>query len=224
MSEQVWWFVTRATGMVTWALATATVLWGLGVTSKPFGKKPAPAWMLDLHRYLGALTMLFLAGHLGALVADTFTTWTLVDLAVPYANPWKPGAVAWGIIAAWLLVAVEVSSVLLRHLPRVWWRRLHLTSYAVFVAATLHFLAAGTDAEHPAVRITVAAAAVAVGALTAFRIRQGRQKAKRRAAPSAGTGRRPVPSRSGPSASEQAPSAPAPSAPPAPTREPVRTA
>ena len=56
MNPQLWWFVTRSTGIVTWVLATATVLWGLGVTSKPFGKKPAPNWTLDLHRFLGALT------------------------------------------------------------------------------------------------------------------------------------------------------------------------
>ena len=187
MSGEVWWYVVRSTGIVAWALATASVLWGLGVTAKPLGKKPAPAWTLDLHRYLGALTVLFLAGHLGALVADSFLEWSLVDLAVPYANPWKPGAVAWGIIAAWFLVAVEVSSLLLRHLPRVWWRRLHLTSYLVFVTATLHFLSAGTDREHPLVRVAVAAAVVAVAGLTAFRVRQGRQKARRRQAPVEGT-------------------------------------
>ena len=100
MNPQLWWFVTRSTGIVTWVLATATVLWGLGVTSKPFGKKPAPNWTLDLHRFLGALTVLFLAGHLGALVADSYTNWTIADLAVPYATTWKPGPVAWGIVAA----------------------------------------------------------------------------------------------------------------------------
>ena len=177
MNPQLWWFATRSTGIVTWVLATATVLWGLGVTSKPFGKKPAPNWTLDLHRFLGALTLLFLAGHLGALVADSYTNWTIADLAVPYATTWKPGPVAWGIVAAWLLLAVEVSSLVQRHLPRVWWRRIHLTSYLVFVASTVHFLSAGTDRHNVALRVAAGAAVGVVAFLTAFRIRQGRRKA-----------------------------------------------
>lgn len=176
MNPQLWWFVTRSTGIITWALATASVLWGLAVTSKPLGKKPSPAWMLDLHRFLGALTVLFLAGHVGALVADNYTNWTAADLAVPYATAWKPGAVAWGIVAAWLLVAVEVSSLFLRHLPRVWWRRLHLAGYVVFAASTAHFLTAGTDRENLALRAAVGASVGAVAFLTVFRVRQARRK------------------------------------------------
>jgi len=177
MNPQLWWWVTRSTGIVTWVLATATVLWGLGVTSKPFGKKPAPSWTLDLHRFLGALTVLFLAGHLGALVADSFTNWTIADLAVPYATTWKPGPVAWGIVAGWVLLAVEVSSVFQRHLPRAWWRRLHLTSYLAFAASTVHFLSAGTDRHNVALRVAAGAAVGLVAFLTALRVRQARRKA-----------------------------------------------
>ena len=165
--------------------------------------------MLDLHRYLGALTLLFLAGHLGRPGrrhlhdVDARRSGRALRQPLEARCRWR-----WGIIAAWLLVAVEVSSLLLRHLPRVWWRRLHLTSYAG--VRRRRRCTSWPPAPTPSTRrcgCTVAAAAVAVGALTAFRIRQGRQKAKRRAAPSAGSGRRPVPSRSGPSASEQATSA-----------------
>lgn len=195
MNPQLWWFVTRSTGILTWALATAAVLWGLGVTSKPLGKKPAPSWMLDLHRFLGALTVLFLAAHLGALLADSYTNWTLADLAVPYATTWKPGPVAWGIVAAWLLVAVEVSSLFMRYLPRVWWRRLHLTSYLVFVAATIHFLSAGTDSTNLALRIAVGASVGSVAFLTGFRIRQGRRKAALRRAATGPDATRVVPIR-----------------------------
>ncbi len=197
MNPQLWWFMTRSTGIITWALATAAVLWGLGITSKPLGKKPAPAWMLDLHRFLGALTVLFLAAHLGSLVADSYTNWTLADLAVPYATTWKPGPVAWGIVAAWLLVAVEVSSLFMRHLPRAWWRRLHFTSYLVFVAATVHFLAAGTDRTNLGLRVAVGASVGAVAFLTGFRIWEGRRKAalRRAAAASGAEGTRPIPIR-----------------------------
>ena len=128
-------------------------------------------------------------------MADSYTNWTIADLAVPYATTWKPGPVAWGIVAAWLLLAVEVSSLFQRHLPRVWWRRLHLTSYLVFAASTVHFLAAGTDRHNVALRVAAGAAVGAVAFLTAFRVRQGRRKAAARRARDGSGGTRPLPLR-----------------------------
>ena len=68
----------------------------------------------------------------GALVADNYTHFNLSDLAIPYASDWKPGAVALGVIAAWLLAAVELTSLAIKRLPKRVWRSIHLTSYAVF--------------------------------------------------------------------------------------------
>jgi DMSO/TMAO reductase YedYZ heme-binding membrane subunit len=199
MNPQLWWFVARASGILAWATAAAAVIWGLSVTSKPLGRKPSPAWTLDLHRFLGALTMVFLGIHLAALVGDSFTEWTVADLTVPYATTWKPGPVAWGIIAGWFLLAVEVSSLLMRRLPRAWWRRIHLTSYVVLAAATIHFLSAGTDPGNPFVLVLVGGTTGLVLVLTAWRVVEGRRKAARRAAserpsrPSPRTSPRPSP-------------------------------
>jgi predicted ferric reductase len=185
MNEQLWWFVTRASGIVTWGAAAAAIIWGLAVSSKPLGRKPSPAWTLDLHRFLGGLTVVSLAVHLGALVADSFTHWGAAELAVPYATDWKPGPVAWGIVAAYLLVAVEVSSLLMRRLPRVWWRRLHLTSYLVFVTATVHFVTAGTDASNPLAIIGIWGVTTFIAFLTIFRVLVAKYGERRSAAPAA---------------------------------------
>lgn len=69
----------------------------------------------------------------------------LVDLLVPLASSWKPVPVALGVVGLYLLVAIEVTSLLQRHLSRAAWRRVHLSSYGLFVVATLHALTAGTD-------------------------------------------------------------------------------
>ena len=52
----------------------------------------------------------------------------------------------WGIVALYLLIAIEVTSLWRRHLPASWWRRLHVVSIAVFPLGTIHALTAGTDA------------------------------------------------------------------------------
>jgi DMSO/TMAO reductase YedYZ heme-binding membrane subunit len=183
MNPQLWWFLARASGILAWATAAAAVIWGLSITSKPLGRKPSPAWTLDLHRHLGALTMVFLGIHLAALAGDSFTEWTVADLAVPYATTWKPGPVAWGIIAGWFLLAVQVSSLLMRRLPRAWWRRIHLTSYLVLATATVHFLSAGTDAGNPFVLFVVGGTTGLVVVLTSWRMVDSRRKAARRSAP-----------------------------------------
>jgi DMSO/TMAO reductase YedYZ heme-binding membrane subunit len=152
MNQQFWWYVARSSGMVAWAMATAAVLWGLFLSTKALGKNPRPPWLLDLHRYLGALTVAFTGIHLIALVADNFIHFSWAELFVPMASKWQPGAVAWGIVAFYLLAAVEITSLLKRKISKTTWRVVHLSSYLMFVLATAHGVTAGTDWQHPAVQ------------------------------------------------------------------------
>ena len=78
-------------------------------------------------------------------MADSYVTFTLADLAIPYASDWKPGAVALGVIAAWSLIVVEATSLAMKRLPRKVWHAIHLISYLTFWLTTLHAAFAGTD-------------------------------------------------------------------------------
>ena len=91
MNSQVWWFVTRASGMVAWVLLTATVLWGILLPAKMFPKQ-RPAWILDLHRWMAGLTIGFLAVHLGSLVADSYLHFSLTGLLVPGQSEYRTWA------------------------------------------------------------------------------------------------------------------------------------
>ena len=162
MNEQLWWYVARATGVVAWAGLTLSVLWGLALSTRLLGRRPRPAWVLDLHRYLGGLATVFTVVHLGSLVADSYVTFGPADLLVPLASAWKPGAVAWGITALYLLVAVEATSLARRRLPMKVWRRAHALSLPLWIAATGHFALAGTDVVNRLAQWTLALAMVAV--------------------------------------------------------------
>ncbi len=148
MNPQVWWYVARASGIVAWLLLTSVVLAGI-LTPAKLSDRQRPAWSIDLHRWLATLTIGFLTLHLVALVADDYVEFTLADLAIPYATDWKPFPVALGILATWLLLVVQVTSLIMRRLPRRVWRGIHLTSYLVFLLASFHGTLAGTDATHP---------------------------------------------------------------------------
>jgi DMSO/TMAO reductase YedYZ heme-binding membrane subunit len=178
LHPQVWWYLARSSGFVAWGLSIAAITLGLALATRALGSNPRPAWLLDLHRFAGGLTVVFLVVHLGALVADSYVHFGLADLLVPYASGWKTGAVAWGILGLWLVVAVEVSSLMLRRLPRRTWRLIHLTSYLAAVASTVHAFTAGTDARNPVVTGAVVASLSAVAFFVVFRLVLPRRKTR----------------------------------------------
>jgi DMSO/TMAO reductase YedYZ heme-binding membrane subunit len=69
------------------------------------------------------------------------------------ASGWRPGSVAWGITAMYLLVAVELTSLAKRRLPKKIWRAVHLLSFVLFVFSTVHAIQSGTDLANPVVRV-----------------------------------------------------------------------
>lgn len=170
MNEHVWWYLARSSGIVAWALATAAVLWGLALSTRALGRKPAAPWLLDLHRFLGGLTMLFVGLHLLGLWADSYVDFGASEIFIPFASTWRPGAVAWGIVAFYLLAAVEATSLLMKRIPKKVWHSIHLSSYVVYVAATVHLLQAGTDASSVALRWAAMASLLAVVFLTVYRL------------------------------------------------------
>jgi predicted ferric reductase len=180
MNPQFWWYVARASGIVAWLFLTASVIWGVILSTKAFPERRRPAWLLDLHRWLGGLTVSFVSIHLVALVADNYTHFDLGDLTIPYASDWKPGAVALGVVAAWLLAAVELTSLAIKRLPRHVWRSIHLTSYAVFWLTSTHAALAGTDRRLGLYQVTAAGSIVAVAWALLYRLTTRRANNRRR--------------------------------------------
>ncbi len=192
MTDQLWWYVARASGMVGWGLLSASVLWGLALSTQALGPRPRPRWLLDLHRFIGGLAVIFTVVHVSAIVADGYVHFGLVEVLVPFTGSWHPVAVAWGITATYLLLAVELTSLARKRLPRKLWRLVHMASFPLFALATVHGLTAGTDGGSPVFVAMVAAVTVAVTVLTYIRVRGGTRDEGRRHHP---TGARPTPVR-----------------------------
>jgi DMSO/TMAO reductase YedYZ heme-binding membrane subunit len=170
MSNQLWWYTARAGGLVAWGLVTASVLWGLALSTKVFGRRPRPNWLLDLHRFLGGGAIVFTAVHVGSVVADNYVHFGLTEILVPFTGSWHPVAVAWGVVGLYFLVAIEITSLLRKHLSKRAWRATHFLSFPLFVLATTHMVTAGTDRTTTLVRFAAIGALAAVGALTAVRL------------------------------------------------------
>ena len=185
MSSQLWWYTARSAGIVAWALLTGSVLWGLFLSTRILGRRPRKAWLLDLHRFLGAAALVFIAIHLASLLLDSYVSFAVADLFVPLRTSWHPVAVAWGIVALYLLVTVELTSRVRDHLPRKVWKRIHYAAFPVWILTSVHALTAGSDATTRALRGAVILSSAAIAGLAAMRI----DAANRRPAPAAAAAR-----------------------------------
>lgn len=145
VDPRTWWWLSRASGIVALAMAVASVSFGLALSGRLIRRRRAPAWLLELHRHLGWLTLMFTVLHLAALVADSYVHLTLADLLIPMHTAWKPGPVAWGIVVLYVLLAVQVSSWVQRRLPRRVWHAIHLWSLFIVAGGAVHLALAGTD-------------------------------------------------------------------------------
>lgn len=157
MNDQMWWFVARATGLVAFALLGVTVVGGLLLSTHLLGRRPPPDWMLDWHRFVGALAVVFTGVHMVALFADSYIEFDLDELFIPFVSHWRPVALGLGVIALYLILAVEITSLLRRRLPRSLWRRVHYLSVPAFALATAHLIMAGEDADNAIVLVVVGA-------------------------------------------------------------------
>ncbi len=175
MSSQVWWYVARSSGIVAWGLVTLSVVWGLLLSTRLLQRRPSPKWLLDLHRYLGGLAVVFTGFHLLGLVADSYVHFDLASLFVPGASEWRTAPVAWGIVAFYALASVEVTSLMMKRLSRKVWHGIHLLSYLLFWAAAVHGATAGTDASSPWFVGGSVASIVIVLFLTLYRVVAGKR-------------------------------------------------
>jgi sulfoxide reductase heme-binding subunit YedZ len=154
MSDLMWWYVMRASGLVAWFFLTLTLLWGTIASGRLAGKGKPQRWIVDLHPYLGGIGLAALALHMVAAVADTYVGLTWANTVIPGTAHWRTGGIAAGVVAVWGLVAVEVTSLARRWLAKTTWRRIHLVSYAGAWLMGLHAVLTGTDIGNRLVAFT----------------------------------------------------------------------
>lgn len=170
MNDQLWWYLARSGGVAAWAMLAFSVLWGLVLSTKAFGSKPRPNWVLDLHRFVGGAAVIFTGIHVASIVLDSYIEFGIREILVPFTSSYRPAAVAWGVIALYVLLAVEITSLLRKRLSKRLWRMTHFLSFPLFILATAHGVTAGTDKDTFLLRTAFIVATAAIGGLTALRV------------------------------------------------------
>lgn len=183
------WYVSRSAGMVAWGLVTASIAWGLVLSSKTVRRRGAPAWFLDLHRFLATMSIVLVLIHVVALLFDDYAKIVVREIALPFASPsragYRPAPIAWGIVGAYVLVALQITSWLMHRIPRRVWHAIHLGSFLLFTVATVHGFQIGTDRRNVLVEWVAISGFVLVASMITVRLRslRGARHRKRPAHP-----------------------------------------
>ena len=141
----VTWDTARAGGFAAYALLTLAVVIGLILRNRLSSERWPRVISYELHGYVSLLALVFLSIHVLAVAVDPFTHFGLGELIVPFVSHYRPLWMGLGIVALYLLLAVWVTTLLRKRIGHQAWRRVHGLAFAVYAAATVHGLGAGSD-------------------------------------------------------------------------------
>jgi hypothetical protein len=182
------WYATRGAGATTTVLLTASVVLGIG---EERGWRPAgsPRYVLAaLHRTVSMLAMLMLTIHIVTTLLDPFPKIAFLSAFVPFATNYRPLWMGFGAVAADLLIALVITSLVRRRLGYTAWRNVHWAAYACWPVAILHGLGTGSDTKATWMLVlTLGSVAAVLIALTARVARAGTPANARLGVTAAGT-------------------------------------
>ncbi len=197
MNKQIWWYLARSSGMVAAVLLVASFIWGVLMATRALKPIDRPAWMLAMHRWFSGLAVTATALHLVGLVADSYVHFGAKEILVPMTSTWKPVAVTLGVLSMYILATVQITSMMMKRLPRRVWRGIHYSSYALVWLVFIHAGLSGSDTSNRAYRIIALILAIVVTTVAMLRIRLGKYSAARRDKRDAPPAGRPLPPPSG---------------------------
>ena len=143
------WFATRGAGVMTLVCLTGVVILGISTSLRVTGGRSPRFVIAALHRNFALFTILLLAVHIATSVLDPFAGIRPVDAVVPFAGAYRTFWLGLGVLAAEVLLAVTVTSLLRGRIgPRVW-RIIHWAAYASWPLAVVHGLGTGSDSQEP---------------------------------------------------------------------------
>lgn len=145
VTSSIYWDLTRASANIAWVLLLFTILWGVLLTTRILRGMDRPAWLLDLHKWLGVVVIGFTIFHMVTLILDSYINFSIADVLVPGVSDYRVWAVSAGVIGFWLLATIQLTSVFKRRFSQKVWRGIHMTSYPLYVIIAIHALTAGSD-------------------------------------------------------------------------------
>src|SRR5512147_826839 len=103
------WYLSRAAGFTAYIALFASVALGLMMTTKAAQRSGRQQLVFDMHRFVTILTVAFSIFHVYILLGDQFFSFSVWQLSVPFASPYRTAAVAAGVVSMYALLLVAAS-------------------------------------------------------------------------------------------------------------------
>jgi DMSO/TMAO reductase YedYZ heme-binding membrane subunit len=164
------WYTTRVLALLAYAALTASVVYGLLLSTGVLDAIAHRTVSFTLHQDLSSIGLSLALMHAVVLTLDRSVPFSIVQLAVPFLGPYRPLWTGIGQLTLILTAVVVGSFHIRRRIGQPRWRGLHYLTYLVFLGATVHGLMAGTDTSTPWAFWGYVAASATVVFLTAYRV------------------------------------------------------
>lgn len=179
-SEKFPWYVARAAGILAFVLLTLTSAYGLVISSRAFISRILGADAYELHRSLSFASLFAIVAHVVAFLFDGFIRMTWVEAIVPYRFV-RDGLVsvsgfdtrlpvAFGVVAAYLVVVLILTAEFRAKMPPKLWRIVHYASFAAYPLFVAHGFMSGTDSGELWMRVLYVSSVAFIGTLILVRI------------------------------------------------------
>lgn len=152
-SVHIWWYVSRAAGIMSYLLFWLSMVWGFAVRSKILDGVLERTFIYDFHEHISLLSLGFMGVHAIVLLLDMVEPLSLSEVLIPFVSVYRPLWVGLGIIGFYLSVLVSVTFYLRSRISLVAFRKIHYLSIAAYIGGLLHSIYAGTDSSLPGIQI-----------------------------------------------------------------------
>lgn len=148
-SHQIFWFASRALGIVAIVMLGVSVAVGLTMSGRLMRQPGMAARLRRFHEASTLVTLGLIVGHGGLLLFDTYLRPGLAGVTLPLAISYRPVFTGLGIIAGWLAALLGLSFYARRRIGNRTWRKLHRFVIVAYLLALGHVVGAGTDGLSP---------------------------------------------------------------------------
>lgn len=141
------WFATRGAGVMTLVCLTGVVILGISTSLRVSGRRSPRFVIAALHRNFALFTIVLLTVHIATSVLDPFAGIRPIDAVVPFAGAYRTFWLGLGVLAAEVLLALTLTSLLRGRIGPRLWRVVHWSAYASWPLAVVHGLGTGSDSQ-----------------------------------------------------------------------------
>jgi DMSO/TMAO reductase YedYZ heme-binding membrane subunit len=164
------WYVIRVSALLAYLALTASVVYGLLLSTGILDRIAQRTVSFTLHQDLSAIGVSLALVHAAVLMIDRSVPYAPAEVLLPFSGPYRPIWVGIGQISLAIGLLVLLSFYARRRIGTKRWRSLHYLSFVAYLGATVHGLMAGTDTAAPGIVVGYAVLLAVVAFLLAYRI------------------------------------------------------